>query len=271
MVNLGDIRNTGVDIELGFADQSSGGFGYDFSVYISRYQNEVLALINDTPVFGRGDLRNGAVTRTEVGEELSAFFGRNITGLDGDGRFIFEEVDDSDDNRQIIGSPHPDFTYGINAKFDYAGFDASLFFTGSQGNDIYNYNRIFTDFGLFFNGNRSTRVLDAWTPQNTDTDVPALATSFPLEEASSNTFFIEDGSFFRLKNFQIGYTLPSALTNRINMNALRFYVQATNLFTITDYTGFDPEVISNDNLSLGIDFQTFPISRGYTVGLNISF
>lgn len=275
LVNLGDIRNRGVDLELGYADKTSGGFGYDISFYVSRYKNEVTSLINDSPVAGRQDLRNGAVTRTEVGGEMSYFYGRKISGFDEKGRFVYEDVDGSgtidDDDRTNIGSPHPDFTYGINLKFDYKGLDASLFFTGSQGNEIYNYNKVFTDFGLFFNGNRSTRVLDAWTPSNTDTDVPALTTSYPLEEASANTYFVEDGSYFRLKNLQIGYTLPSAITDKAKIQSLRIYVQATNLFTITDYTGFDPEVISYDNLSLGVDRRVYPLSKGFTFGTNIRF
>ncbi|MFT5833144.1 MAG: TonB-linked SusC/RagA family outer membrane protein [Cognaticolwellia sp.] len=275
LVNLGDIRNRGVDLELGYADKTAGGFGYDISFYVSRYKNEVISLINDAPVAGRQDLRNGAVTRTEVGGEMSYFYGRNITGLDDNGRFVYEDVNNdgvvNDDDRTNIGSPHPDFTYGINLKANYKGFDASVFFTGSQGNEIYNYNKVFTDFGLFFNGNRSTRVLDAWTPTNTDTDVPALTGSYPLEEASANTYFIEDGSYFRLKNLQVGYTLPDAISERANIQSVRIYIQGSNLLTITNYSGYDPEVISYDNLSLGVDRQIYPLSKGITFGTNIRF
>ena len=275
LVNLGDITNTGVDLSLGYGDRTSGGFGYDVSFNISRYKNEVVALIADAPVAGRGDIRNGAVTRTEVGEEMSVFYGREVSGFDENGRFTYTDINGdgviNDEDRTNIGSPHPDFTYGINVKLDYKGFDASLFFTGSQGNDIYNYNKVFTDFGLFFNGNRSDRVLDAWTPSNTNTDVPALTSSYPLEEASANSYFVEDGSFFRLRNLQFGYTLPSAITDRAKMESLRIYFQATNVFTITNYQGYDPEVIAYDNLSLGIDSRIYPNSRVITFGTNIRF
>ena len=275
LVNLGDVKNTGFDLGLGFGDRTSGGFGYDISFNISKYKNEVTALINDAPVAGRGDLRNGAVTRTEVGDEMSYFYGRVVTGLDENGRFVYEDVNGdgeiNDDDRTKIGSPHPDFTYGINLKLDYKGFDASLFFTGSKGNELYNYNKVFTDFGLFFNGNRSDRVLDAWTPTNTDTDVPALTTSYPLEEASANSYFVEDGSYFRLKNLQVGYTLPGSISDKARMESLRFYVQGTNLLTITDYQGYDPEIVSFDNLSLGIDRRIYPVSKVVTFGTNIRF
>ena len=275
LVNLGDIQNRGIDLSLGYGDRTSSGFGYDISFNISRYKNEVLSLINDAPVAGRGDLRNGAVTRTEVGDELSYFYGREITGFDATGRFTYADVNGDgiidDEDRTKLGSPHPDFTYGINLKLDYKGFDASLFFTGSQGNEIYNYNKVFTDFGLFFNGNRSDRVLNAWTPSNTDTDVPALTTSYPLEEASSNSYFVEDGSYFRLRNLQVGYTLPTSMTDKANLESLRVYIQGTNLFTRTKYQGFDPEIISYDNLSLGIDRRIYPMSKVITFGTNIRF
>ena len=275
LVNLGDVKNTGFDLGIGYGDRTSSGFGYDVSFNISKYKNEVTALINDSPVAGRGDLRNGAVTRTEVGDEMSYFFGRQITGFDETGRFVYEDVNGdgvvNDDDRTKLGSPHPDFTYGINLKMDFKGFDASLFFVGSKGNELYNYNKVFTDFGLFFNGNRSDRVLNAWTPSNTNTDVPALTTSYPLEEASANSYFVEDGSFFRLKNLQVGYTLPKAITEKVRMESLRIYLQGTNLITITDYQGYDPEIISYDNLSLGIDRRIYPIAKVITFGTNIRF
>jgi len=275
LVNLGDISNRGIDLALNFSDATSGGFKYDIGFNISRYKNSVDSLIGGAPVIGRSDLRNGAVTRTEVGEEMSYFYGRNVIGLDETGRFMYEDINNdgvvNDEDRTKIGSPHPDFTYGANMYFEYKGIDASLFFVGSQGNDVYNYNKVFTDFGLFFNRNRSTRVLDAWTPENTDTEVPALTTSYPLEEASANSYFVEDGSYFRLRNLQIGYSLPESITERLRMESLRLYVQGTNLFTITKYTGLDPEVVAYDNLSLAIDRRTYPVSQVFSLGANVRF
>ena len=110
----------------------------------------------------------------------------------------------SGDVRNVVGSPHPDFTYGIDLDPGYQGFDVAAFFNGSQGNDIYNYNKVFTEFGLFFLGNRSANVLNAWTPSNTNTDVPALSASYPLEEAAPNSYLLR-GWFhsLRLKNLQM--------------------------------------------------------------------
>lgn len=275
LVNLGDIENTGVDFSVGYGDRMENGFTYNVSLNLSHYRNNVVNLIGDSPVVGRTDLRNGAVTRTAVGDEMSYFFGLNVTGLDSEGRMVFEDVNGdgtiSGDDRTKIGSPHPDFTYGINVNLGYNSFDLSAFFTGSQGNDVYNYNKVFTDFGYFFLGNRSDRVLDAWTPSNTNTDVPALTSSYPLNESSANSYFVEDGSFFRLKNLQIGYTLSESIISVLGADSIRLYAQGTNLFTITNYNGFDPEIVSYDNLSLGIDSRVYPFAKTFSLGANIKF
>jgi len=274
LVNLGDIENRGFDFSLGYRNQTDSGFTYAIDANISHYKNEVKNLISSF-VSGRGDLRNGAVTRTEVGEEMSYFYGRNVVGFTNDGRFQYEDVNGDgtvdDDDRTKIGSPHADFTYGINLNLGYKGFDASFFFNGSQGNDVYNYNKVFTDFPLFVNGNRSTRVLDSWTPSNTDATLPALLNSGTNNESSSNSYFVEDGSFFRLKNLQLGYTFPTNVAEKMGADSFRFYLQGTNLFTITDYEGFDPEIVAYDNLSLGIDSRIYPNSRIMSIGVNVKF
>ena len=153
----------------------------------------------------------------------------------------------------------------------YKAFDLAAFFYGSQGNDIYNYEKIFTDFPTFFNGNRSTRVLDSWTPDNTDATLPALSQTIQNSETQPNSYFVEDGSFFRLKNLQLGYTLPQNAIESIGMDNLRVYVQATNLFTITDYEGFDPEIPSGSNILLGVDSNIYPLAQQFTLGLNAKF
>ncbi|NER16113.1 SusC/RagA family TonB-linked outer membrane protein [Spongiivirga citrea] len=269
-VNLGTVKNTGFDLALGFNDQSDSGFAYGISANISAYKNEVTELISD---FQTGaSFRPGTLTRTEVGRPISSFYGLNITGFDANGRFTYEDLNGDNtinaEDRQFIGSPHPDFTFGLNLNASYKGFDISAFFNGSQGNDIYNYEKIFTDFPTFVNGNRSVRVLDSWTPTNTNAILPALSLGGTGETAPS-TYFVEDGSFIRLRNLQIGYTLPSNVTDKIGMDNLRVYVQGSNLFTITDYEGFDPEIITNDNLTLGVDSNIFPQARIITLGVNL--
>ncbi|MBT8284613.1 MAG: TonB-dependent receptor [Flavobacteriaceae bacterium] len=276
LVNLGDIQNTGFDLALGYSDETSFGLNYSIDANISRYKNEVQNLISDFQI-GRTDLRGGAVTRTEVGRAISEYYGRRVTGFDGSGRFTYEDVNGdgtiNDDDRTYIGSPHPDFTYGINIALGYKGFDMSAFFSGSSGNDAYNYQKIFTDFPTFFNGNRSTRVLDSWTPSNTNATLPALSQSITNAETQPNSYFVEDASFMRLKNLQIGYTFDENIASSIGLDMFRIYIQGTNLFTITDYEGLNPEVISTDNLSLGVDGPNpvFPLAQILTIGINTKF
>ncbi|MBT8235181.1 MAG: TonB-dependent receptor [Bacteroidia bacterium] len=276
LVNLGDIQNTGFDLAIGYRGETSGGFNYSIDANISHYKNEVKDLISDFQV-GRTDPRGGAVHRTEVGRAISEFYGRRVTGFDSTGRFTYEDVDGNgtidDDDRTYIGTPHPDFTYGVNLGFGWKGIDMSAFFSGSQGNDAYNYQKIFTDFPTFFNGNRSTRVLDSWTPSNTNATLPALSQSITNAETQPNSYFVEDASFMRLKNLQVGYTFDENVTSNLGLDMLRLYVQGTNLFTITDYTGADPEVISGDNLSLAFDGTNpvYPLAQILTVGINVKF
>ena len=276
LVNLGDIQNTGFDIAIGYRGETSGGFNYSIDANISHYKNEVKDLISDFQV-GRTDPRGGAVHRTEVGRAISEFYGRRVTGFDSNGRFTYEDVDGNgiidDGDRTYIGTPHPDFTYGLNLSAGWKGIDFSAFFSGSQGNDAYNYQKIFTDFPTFFNGNRSTRVLDSWTPSNTNATLPALSQTITNAETQPNSYFVEDASFLRLKNLQVGYTFDESVTDAIGLDMLRLYVQGTNLFTITDYQGFDPEVISGDNLSLAFDGTNpvYPLAQIFTVGINTKF
>lgn len=276
LVNLGDIQNNGFDISIGYHDTTDSGWSYGIDANLSHYKNKVTSLIDGAPVSGTSaNLRGQTPTRTEVGEEISFFYGRKIIGFTDTGRFQYEDVNGDgtvdDDDRTNIGSPHPDFTYGINLNSAYKGFDASLFFTGSVGNDIYNFNKFYTDFPAFVNGNRSTRTLDSWTPSNTNATLPALSSSITNNEGDPNSYYVEDGGYFRLKNIQIGYSLPKSVIEKFDMSTLRFYIQATNLFTITDYSGFDPEIVSYDNLSLGIDSRIFPNAQTFVLGANIKF
>lgn len=297
LVNLGSVQNTGYDISIGYHDKTDSEWSYGIDINISHYKNEVKELISD--FYSGSSFRTGVFTRTEVGQPISSFYGRQVIGIFNDvdevrnspnqgwdltkpeevqgyvGRFKYKDIDGdgtvNDTDRTYIGSPHPDFTYGINLVGGFKGFDISMFFTGSQGNDIYNYEKIYTDFPSFFNGNRSTRVLNSWTPTNTNTDLPALSKNLTNNEANANSFFVEDGSYFRMKNLQIGYTFGKNYASKIGSESIRIYLQGSNLFTITGYDGLDPEVVSYDNLTLGVDNGVYPISKIYTIGLNIKF
>ncbi len=273
-VNFGTVVNKGIDFQLSWNDQIGEDFSYSISGNLSTVKNEVTEF--KAPLQGNSDgIRKGQVTRTEEGDEISYFYGREITGLTPEGRFIYRDVNgdgvtDTAD-RTKIGSPHPDFTYGANLNANYKNFDISFFFQGTEGNDIWNYNKVFTDFGFFFDGTRSTRVLDARSPSNPNGSFVALSATSQNNEDEPNSYYVEDGSYIRLKNATIGYTLPTSALDDLGVSSLRIYVTGSNLFTITDYEGFDPEVIPIDNLTLGLDRQINPLSRMIIFGANFKF
>ena len=223
-VNFGEVNNKGVDFDIVYADETNSGFNYEVAFNLSSYKNTVVSLVGDTPINGFATTVRELITRSDIGRPISSFYGRQFTGIfqtaaeasasgqdeAAPGRFKYAEIDGvagiNDGDRTYIGSPHPDFTYGININMEYKNFDLMMFWNGSQGNDIFNRTKIFTDFPTFFNGNRSTRVLDAWTPANGSNTQPALSETITNAEQLPNSFFVEDGSYLRLKTLQLGYT-----------------------------------------------------------------
>jgi len=300
-VNLGSIENKGIDATLSYADELNSGFKYGVDLNFSSYKNEVIDLISAFQVGFDGFRTTGAVTRTQEGQPISSFYGRIVDGIfaseaevsasaeqgfasaaDGVGRFKYSDINNdgtiNDDDRTFIGSPHPDFTYGVNLSASYKGVDISAFFQGSQGNDIFNNDKVYTDLPTFFNANRSVRVLDSWSPTNLDASLPALSQSITNNEGNANSFFVEDGSYMRMKNLQIGYTFNDQVSGLLGMDSVRFYLQGTNLFTITGYDGVDPELQprfnsngSIDNLTIGVSDNNYPLASIYSLGINLKF
>ncbi|WP_462253183.1 SusC/RagA family TonB-linked outer membrane protein [Ekhidna sp.] len=302
VVNIGEMENRGFDLSISYGNYSKGGaVKYDITANVSAYKNELVAFNDESAESFPGDVyRGSSFTRTDVGNPISYFYGLDVIGIfqnetevanspdqgfatnaDGVGRFRYRDVDgDGDidaDDRTNLGSPHPDFVFGLNAYVEYKNFDISLFVTGSQGNEIYNQTKFFTDFPQF-DGNRSTRILDSWTPNNPGASLPSLdGNGADNGETNPNSYFVEDGSYVRLKNLQIGYNLPQSVLSSVKgLESLRVYIQGTNLFTITDYNGFDPEITNRNasaqpNLSMGVDFGRFPLTQVYTIGVKAGF
>ncbi|WNJ17660.1 TonB-dependent receptor [Pontibacter sp. G13] len=302
-VNIGDMRNRGFDLGISFANKAGAEFTYDLQATISAYKNEVTKLSDQEDAFiSGGSLRSFTTTRTESGMPLAYFFGYEVEGIfntaeevanhpmgqggdnaifsnpeDGVGRFIYADTNGdgivSDDDRTMIGSPHPDFTYSLNSTFGYKNFDLNIFLQGTQGNDLYQGNRYFTDF-FSFQGNRGVAMMDAWTPENTDATLPQLNSTNPNDEAKPSSYFIEDGSYLRVKNVTLGYTMPSSVADKIGMKKLRIYVQGSNLLTFTNYSGLDPEVsldnfFGSDTQGIGIDRGNYPVTRQFVIGVNL--
>jgi len=288
-VNLGGMKSTGFDFSLGYGNETASGLNYSISANITSAKNEVTELIADS--YSGFSSRMGFITRTEVGQPISSFYGRIVDGIfqndaevaahasqDGaaPGRFKYRDVNGdgqiNDDDRTWIGSPHPDFTYGININLAYKNFDLSAFLNGSYGNEIYNYTKLYYDFPLFFNGNRSTAVLDSWSPSNTGASLPALSEVIQNNEATqANSYFVEDGSYIRLRSLQIGYTLPDTIVSKLGATSARVFYSGSNLFTITDYTGLDPEFATGGTLAIGVYDSNYPVSSVSSLGVSINF
>lgn len=196
-------------------------------------------------------------------------------GYEADGKTLTGKPDGklNDADKTSIGSPIPDFTYGFNVSLTYKNFDLGIFFEGVHGNEIFNANRAYTfSTGSSFQKNRA--VLNAWTPENPNTNIPRINGDDNNDNLRLSDFYVEDGSYLRLKNIQLGYTFPKQLLQKIKLQNLRIYVSGQNLFTVTDYTGADPEIgqlSTTDYLSRGFDYGTYPQSRTITGGINITF
>ena len=287
--NLGSMKSSGFDLSLNYTDVTSSGLTYSISANATKAVNEVTELISEA--YSGSSQRIGTMTRTSVGEPISYFYGRKVLGIfqndaevaahatqdgAGPGRFKYEDINGdgviNDSDRTKIGDPHPDLIFGVNMNFAYKSWDMSMFWNGSLGNDIFDYTALYYETPYFFNGNRSTRVLDSWSPDNTDAALPALSeTILNNEFTSANSFFVRDGSYLRLRSLQIGYTLPDSITSQIGISGARIYYSGTNLLTLTDFTGLDPEVPRFGALDIGVYSAQYPSNSISSLGININF
>lgn len=226
------------------------------------------------------------ITGTDLAGNTVEYHVLNMTAEPGGMRYMNTNNDSTINSldKVKIGDPNPNFVYGLNLNAEYRNFDFSLFFQGSQGNDIFNMLKVNLYNGDNGGLNWSPELIDAYVPAiwNTsdknaypmiETEAKNVNTGKPKMDAdlSSSDFYVEDGSYLRLKNIQLGYTLPVSLTSKVNIDKLRIYIGAKNLLTFTKYTGFDPEVGETTLLERGFDRGTYPQSKMYIVGLNLSF
>lgn len=293
-VNVGEMLNTGLDLLVTTRGNVTGDLTYELTLTASTLKNEIVSLSPGLLVITsvNPSYRGIQPIRNQVGHSLSSFFGYKVVGLfrnaedvsshatqsgAAPGRFKYEDINGdgkiSPDDRTFIGSPVPDFTGGLNFTLGYKGFDLSAYFYTSIGNEIFNQSKWFTDFFPSFQGAAmSERLKNAWTPDNLDATIPVLEkTSNFSTNTVANSFYVEDGSYLRLQNVTLGYTLPSTLLEKWKLERLRVFASANNLFTISGYEGLDPQVGGDADLTFGIDVGNYPVTKGYTFGLNLSF
>ena len=280
--NAGEMLNHGIEFNLGYRNTTRSGFTYDISANISTYRNKITRLpstVAANGTFGGNGVKSviGFPNGSQVGyiadgifksqEEIDNHAVQEGAGL---GRIRWRDINNdgfiTEADQDWIFDPTPDFTYGINLYFQYKGFDLTMFWQGVQGVQIISDLKKETDLWSGLNIgflNKGTRLLDAWTPQNPDSDIPALSRSDINNEKRVSTYFIEDGSFLKLRNIQIGYNLPQKAVEKMKMTRFRLYLSAQNALTVksAEFTGVDPE---NPNFG-------YPIPMNLTFGINIGF
>ncbi|MFN7118254.1 MAG: SusC/RagA family TonB-linked outer membrane protein [Saprospiraceae bacterium] len=302
-VNIGSMLNRGFDIQIINRGKITGDLGYEVNLTGSWLKNEITEIAPNVPFFGGGDYRGIQPIRNQPGQSLSAFFGYQMIGYFKDaaevasaptqpgaapGRFRFADLNGRNDageltgrpdgkvdeaDRTFIGSPVPDFTSGVNIRLTFKNFDLETYIYTSIGNEIFNVSKWFTDFYPSFTGAAiSARVRDSWTPNNLDASTPIFenVSNFSTNTQSSS-WYVEDGSFLRMQNLSIGYTVPQSVLEKIGFRRLRVFAATNNLFTITKYSGLDPGVGGGADTNFGVDLGNYPITRSVTFGLNVGF
>lgn len=290
IVNVGEFENNGLEFELGYVNKN-GAFNYSAFGTFTTINSEVTKLSSDNQkLYGIGLLfgSDHFVNQTQVGYEPGAYFlpvasgifqnqaeidahGAQADASPGDIRFVDQNQDgqiDSDDET-YQGTAIPKYEYSLSLTTDYKGFDFNIFFQGVGGNKIYNGN----DFRLLsLDTGRNFRVEaeNAWTPTNTDTDIPRAVLGDPNRNSRASTRFLEDGDYLRIKTIQLGYSLPISVLETLELDKFRLYVTGQDLFTFTKYSGLDPEV-GGSVLSRGIDNDLYPKYKSFIFGLQLAF
>jgi TonB-linked SusC/RagA family outer membrane protein len=291
--NVGEMMNRGLDFVLATRGNFNQDWRYEFQVNGGWLKNEIRDL-GGLPFLTtfNPSFRGIEPIRNAPGQSLSSFFGYVVEGIfqnqedvnshatqDGKavGRFKFQDANGdgaiTPADRQFLGSPIPTFSGGMNFTVGYKNFDLSAYFYGTAGNEIWAQWRWFTDFFQTFEGAAvSSRLLNAWSPTNTGSTIPQVerVSNFSTSNVA-NSYYVVDGSYLRLQNLTIGYTMPNSLLQRWKLERLRVFAAANNLFTITGYDGLDPMVGGNVDLGFGIDVGNYPVTRQYTFGLNLAF
>lgn len=294
--NVGEIGNKGFELELNSIN-TTGDFKWETRFNFAVNRNEVLSLGGESEIYLTsskpvGNVSEEAFAVIREGEALGSLFGYVYEGVLQEGESYapqpnavagdpkFKDISGPEGvpdgaitsaDREIIGSAQPAFIFGLTNDFKYKNFDLSVFFHGSKGNDLLNMSRMNLEW------KRTTDALNRWTPTNTNTDQPRNGFYYSKYGGYTNSHFIEDASFVRLKNLTLGYTIPADISF---LSSLRLYLVAENLLTFTNYSGWDPEVDTKGyeakgsqtaNGGAGLDFNAYPSMKSFTIGLNVTF
>ncbi len=307
--NVTELRNRGIEFQLDTRNIDTRNFSWNTTINLGSNDNQVVKLV-DGDFDGEGDpIDSGFASRIAEGEPLGAFYGwrwdgvfqsedelcksqtgetsaaRNTrcaaaglafqSGNSSLGDFRFKDINNdgiiNGDDREILGHANPDLFGGITNDFTLYGFNVSAFLQFSLGNETFNASRQFYQ-GPGQTFGTSAASLNRWTPENTNTDIPRATNSDPNDNDRDSDYFMEDGSYLRLRTLTVSYNVPSRFLNQISMRGLRVFFVGENLWTTTNYSGLDPEVSTFDrsNTAFGTDFFTYPQSQRFTVGARVT-
>lgn len=281
VTNAGSFRNKGLEISASWSDKINDKFTYSIYGNITTIDNEITEVLGGSFLNTGPGLFGNTIKRWEVGQEIGSYYGYQVAGIvqtdaeaaeygspvgslkfeDRDGNGVIDEND-----KTFLGSPIPNVTYGFGFNLGYSNVDFTMEFMGIAGNEIYNFNRN----ARFGNENWDKDFADNhWSPSNPSTTYPAPNSDQQSSRPSS--FYVEKGDYFRIRNIQLGYTLPKTFMDKVGITNLRFYVSAQNPFTTFKYNGFSPELGKQDIANAGIDNNVYPLSAIYSFGVNLKF
>ncbi len=283
-MNTGDMKNTGWELTLGYNSPKYGDWSWNGSLNLSHYKNKVVKLNNFVNTIG-------SEIRLMQGQPMGVYYGYVCDGIfqndeqvanhaaqqgKGVGRLMYRDLDGNgvvDENDQcIIGDPNPDLSMGLNLSVSWKRLTLSTFLTGDFGFDIYNTTKKQLDFMSYGGGstNRGKDILNAWTPENPNATIPALSVTDDNNETRMSTYYVEDGSYLKMKYIKLQYDLPTNWIKHIGASAVSVYGQMENVFTITGYSGLDPE-LPLGTYGARLDNGPYPRSHTFTVGVNLQF
>ncbi|MGI4863116.1 MAG: SusC/RagA family TonB-linked outer membrane protein [Janthinobacterium lividum] len=301
-VNAGEIRNQGFELELSYRNTIGKDWSYGINGNMATLRNQVISLGSATPIVGGRIDNNYYATLTSVGQPIGSFYLLKTEGIFQNAQEVFthayqgpgiqpgdvkfQDISGPDGipdgvidgyDRTFVGSPIPKLTYGLTGNISFKNIDLSVFFQGVQGNKV--YNQVNTDIEGFYRAFNLTEraATNYWTGPGSTNDFPRLSWTGASNNKQPSTRFLEDGSYLRLKNVQLGYTFSEKLLSAVHVSSVRVYASVQNLLTFSKYTGLDPEQGTNSNSlgdgvrATGIDFGTYPSARTFTVGINAGF
>ena len=294
-VNIANMRNQGIDLQIINHGKINSDLKYDLTVNGSFLSNKITSLAPGTDYFDVTPPTNrlsAAPTRNQVGSSMASFYGYKVLGYFKDaaevsgaptqdgaapGRFRYadlngdKKIDAAD--RTILGSPIPTFTGGINLKVTYKNFDVETYLYASLGNQIFNMTKWYTMFGSTFPGAaKADAVKGSWTPTNLGASSPIFenVSNFSTD-TQPNSWYVEDGSYLRMTNLTLGYNVPKDMLSKLKLRTARIAFSTNNLFTVTGYSGLDPQVGGQADTNFGIDIGNYPVTRSYNLSVKLGF